>query len=263
MADQEQTIAADKQNLYLKTALLAGELLIRCNAEAYRVEETVQHILWASSYKNIHVNAQTTSFQMSVEEEKGTPITFIRRITERTIDLYRIHQVNHVSRHVSDRSMSIEEAYARLLAIQDSEYSSFQIDIATVLFILLILILFQGTLLDLLVNIPLAVVVVFTLRLCKQYSIQNLLMNFLSCTAVAVLANVAARLLPFSIQVDLLIISCIMPLVPGIAFTNGVRDIFRGDYSSGFSKLLEAIMVGIFIALGTATGLLIVKGVFS
>ena len=35
----------DTQKYYLKTAVLAGEILIESNAEAYRVEETVNHIL--------------------------------------------------------------------------------------------------------------------------------------------------------------------------------------------------------------------------
>ena len=127
--------------------------------------------------------------------------------------------------------------------------------------ILLILLLFQGTFTDFLINIPIASLVVLILKACKKYNIQNLLTNFISCTAAVVCANLAAQLLPVNIQVDLIIISCIMPLVPGIAFTNGVRDIFRGDYASGFTKLLESLMVGLFIALGTAAGLLIVKAV--
>ena len=68
-------------------------------------------------------------------------------------------------------------------------------------------------------------------------------------------------LTPFKVQTDILIIACIMPLVPGTALTNGVRDIFRGDYTSGFAKLLEAIMIALFIALGIGSGLLLAQEV--
>ncbi|HPW53626.1 MAG TPA: threonine/serine exporter family protein, partial [Erysipelotrichaceae bacterium] len=68
-------------------------------------------------------------------------------------------------------------------------------------------------------------------------------------------------LIPLTIAADILIIACIMPLVPGTALTNGVRDIFRGDYTSGFAKLLEAIMIALFIALGIGSGLLLVQEV--
>jgi uncharacterized membrane protein YjjP (DUF1212 family) len=66
---------------------------------------------------------------------------------------------------------------------------------------------------------------------------------------------------PLTISMDILIIACIMPLVPGTALTNGVRDIFRGDYTSGFAKLLESIMIAIFIALGIGSGLLFAQEV--
>ena len=65
------------------------------------------------------------------------------------------------------------------------------------------------------------------------------------------------RVLPFNIQFDLLIIAGIMPLLPGTAMTNGVRDIFKGDYMSGGAKVLEAFVIAIFIALGIGAGLVV------
>ena len=47
-----------------------------------------------------------------------------------------------------------------------------------------------------------------------------------------------------------MIIGSIMPLVPGIAFTNGVRDIADGDYIAGSVRLLDAILVFVCIAAG-------------
>ena len=42
----------------------------------------------------------------------------------------------------------------------------------------------------------------------------------------------------------------IIPLVPGVAFTNGIRDIADGDYISGTVRLLDAIFVFLCIAIG-------------
>lgn len=35
----------------------------------------------------------------------------------------------------------------------------------------------------------------------------------------------------------------IMPLVPGLAFTNGIRDIADGDYISGTVRMIDAVLV--------------------
>ena len=40
----------ETQSYYLKTAVLAGEILIQSNAEAHRVEDTVNHILKSIFY---------------------------------------------------------------------------------------------------------------------------------------------------------------------------------------------------------------------
>ena len=47
-----------------------------------------------------------------------------------------------------------------------------------------------------------------------------------------------------------IIASAIMPLVPGIAFTNGIRDIANGDYISGAVRMLDATLIFLSIAVG-------------
>ena len=41
-----------------------------------------------------------------------------------------------------------------------------------------------------------------------------------------------------------------MPLVPGVAFTNAIRDIANGDYLSGAVRMLDAMLVFVCIAVG-------------
>jgi uncharacterized membrane protein YjjP (DUF1212 family) len=41
-----------------------------------------------------------------------------------------------------------------------------------------------------------------------------------------------------------------MPLVPGVAFTNGIRDIADSDYISGAVRMIDALLVFLSIAAG-------------
>jgi uncharacterized membrane protein YjjP (DUF1212 family) len=47
-----------------------------------------------------------------------------------------------------------------------------------------------------------------------------------------------------------MIIGAIIPLVPGVPFVNGIRDIADGDYISGAVRLLDAMLVFMCIAIG-------------
>ena len=45
-----------------------------------------------------------------------------------------------------------------------------------------------------------------------------------------------------------------MPLVPGVAFTNSIRDVADGDYISGSVRMLDALLVFFCIAIGVGIG---------
>lgn len=47
-----------------------------------------------------------------------------------------------------------------------------------------------------------------------------------------------------------IIIGSIIPLVPGVAFTNGIRDIADQDYIAGAVRMLDALLVTFSIAMG-------------
>jgi len=48
-----------------------------------------------------------------------------------------------------------------------------------------------------------------------------------------------------------------MNLVPGVAITNSMRDIIAGDLVAGLAKLIEALIIGTAIALGTGLSFVI------
>ena len=54
---------------------------------------------------------------------------------------------------------------------------------------------------------------------------------------------------------DVVIISAIMPLLPGVIFTTAVRDTLNGDYSSGAARMLEAVVTALAVAAGVGAGM--------
>ena len=59
---------------------------------------------------------------------------------------------------------------------------------------------------------------------------------------------------------DIVIISAIMLLVPGLAITNAIKDSVNGDLVSGLARATEAIFVAIAIALGSGLCMIMLGG---
>ena len=55
-------------------------------------------------------------------------------------------------------------------------------------------------------------------------------------------------------HLEFMIIGSIMPLIPGYAFTNAIREIADGDYISGSVRMLDALLIFVCIAIGVGLG---------
>ena len=73
--------------------------------------------------------------------------------------------------------------------------------------------------------------------------------NALSAGLAAV-AALGFQYMDHGINSDIVIISSIMLLVPGLAITNAVRDTMAGDYLSGVARATEAFLIAVAIAVG-------------
>ena len=56
------------------------------------------------------------------------------------------------------------------------------------------------------------------------------------------------------------LIGVIMLLVPGIPFTNAIRDILLGDIISGSLRLVEAVLLAAMLALGMMAAIWLMGG---
>jgi len=59
---------------------------------------------------------------------------------------------------------------------------------------------------------------------------------------------------------DATIIGALMLLVPGLLFTNAMRDVMYGDTNSGLNRVVLVLLIALAIALGTAAALKLSAG---
>lgn len=242
------------------TALLAGLIMLESNAETYRVEETVVHILKTTNFCTTEAFVLTTGITMTLDDDTIEAITMVRRVKKRAVNLHRIHAVNSISRQIVDGTISIDDAYDQLKNLTETEYSATEFYISNILLACAFTIMLGGSARDAIITFLNVVSMILLWIPLKRLQSSLFMTNVITCTTIAMISVLSAKLLTHDISVNAIIVGSIMPVVPGTLITNAIRDTFRGDYTSGVARGIEAINVGFSIAIGITIGLLITNG---
>ncbi len=249
--------------LLMDTAMLAGEIMQKSGAETYRIEDTMAHILRTADLKKVETYVTITGIMATLNDDRlPNPITEISRVDSRSINLNRIIQVNAISRNYCDASITLEEAYRQLQTLQAKEYSPLYYNIATILVPLGFAMFFDGSLTDLCGAAISSAVLALVITLCKKQRINGIIQDILSSFGIAASAFYLRQAIFPLMDMDIVIISTLMPLVPGVAITTAIRDLLQGDYLSGSARILEAFLKAASIALGIGIGLAVTAGFY-
>lgn len=246
----------------MKTALLAGEIMLRSGAEAYRVEDTMSRILSNTDveHKEVAVMATAIWAELRVKGEKQ-PLSRLKRVHSRGIDLNKVVLVNDISRNLCNGKMTVEEAYEQMRQISADKYKQY----TSGWFMLLtyigavigFTIMFGGKLNEIFAAICTGGILAFCQIFGGQLRINGFMLETISAMAVTALSILLKAFAPVSINIDALIVGSIMPMVPGVSITNAVRDTLQGDYLTGGSRMMEAFIHAAAIALGVGIGMVI------
>lgn len=239
----------------LDTALDAGVSLLKCGAETRRVEETVIRI--AGSYG---MDVRNTSFSLTNglmvsfdDNETGTHLTEIRGVPMGVTRLDKLIHLNQLSRDVAAGKYKVAEAKARLqeidaLPIRPLSVRLMLASVAAAAFSMMF-----GASLPEIVAASVSGLLAYLLTCFAKSRISKVVMNAAAGFVMGLVACLAAYLFPeLHISIMGVILGAMMPLIPGIAFTNGFRDIGNADYLSGLVRLVDALLIFACMAAGTA-----------
>ena len=171
----------------MDTAMLAGQIMLECNAESYRVEETMNYILSTSHFATCEAFANATGIFATLDDDCIDCITEIRRVPNRDTNLNRIYKVNTISRQLVSGEIDIDTAYEKFQNLKESDYPTWLKDVGLLLMCGCYAALYGATLLEMFVAGIAAIVLPFqqsTLefqllaQLCLQCQVQLLQMPF-------------------------------------------------------------------------------------
>lgn len=243
---------AQEQNkeCIFKVVVLAGEILLANGAEIFRVEETMWHIAHYYNMDTLETFLIANGIFATAEGKDYMLRAKIKHVTTGNTDLGKIEAVNDLSRKIVSGTYTLDDAYERLLDIQqqrDKNYlkqlGAYGVCCSSFCYLL------GGTYADAVIaffsGIILGCLILYTTR---RTAVKTLMIIIGS--GVATFFCIMMHRLGLGDNLDKMIIGSIIPLVPGVSFTNAVRDLMENNYLSGMVRMMDALLVAMSMAIG-------------
>lgn len=244
------------RNLLARTAVLAGEIMLISGAEIARIEGTIHYILSCCPEGRAQAIVFSTGIFVSLDDPEGETVTLVKRVEERSTNLNRIYQVNEVSRSLCRGNISPGEAYGMLEEIRGGCQYRTALKNASYVFITFFFgVVLGGGPVDCIAAAFIGGVLGLVLYGASVIGLNDFCTNGLGAFSSGITALVMNRWIVTTGSLDIIIISAIMPLVPGMIFTTAVRDTLNGDYSSGVARMLEAAVRALAVAAGVGASM--------
>lgn len=228
----------------------AGKLLIESGAGIHRVEETmVRSCTSFSEAEDAQSFVTTTSIMFSITVISKTR-TKILCVHTRGVDLNCIDKISSLSRETAVQNYTIEELALKLGEIENERrYSSW----ITIFFGALnagdFAVFFDGDCLEAGCSFLIGLLIKAVSALVEQRGLHGFFTNAIAA-ASDMLTTLRAHALCPDTDVDILIISSIILLIPGLTIANTIRDTISGDYLSGVARATEVSLVTIAVTAG-------------
>ena len=248
----ERIEEASRANEYLYRILDIGQYMLQCGGEVSRVEDSIRRLCIAFGAERADVFTITSSIVVTIYAQSFGAVTQTRRITGSFYDLHRLEQLNQLCRRICAEHLSLAETEAGLRDILTTPQYGFGIQVLTYALISASFSLFfGGSWLDAAASGVIGVGLKCLDRVIRRTE-ANAFLSALLCSCLGgLLAGLAVRF-RLGDNVDMISIGNIMLLIPGVALTNSLRDMFSGNTISGLMRFIEAILLALTIAFGFA-----------
>lgn len=234
---------------------LFGYRLAMAGAETYRIEESITFILQSYGY-HCEVFCIPNCLSISIDNTQGDPVYRMRRLGAHGNDLDCVERYSNLSRKICREKPDLDTLAQW---IDETEHSRLQYSFAMKMFSGYLCgfgfsVLFGGRLIDGICAGFLGVIIMYVDYWMNRLH-ANPVFNTIGSAFCCAMAGYLIANVIFPHSPDAAIIGALMILVPGMLFTNAMRDIMYGDTNSGIIRSALVVLQSVAIALGTAAAL--------
>lgn len=235
-------------------AMDMGKILLKSGAETSRVEDTMMRFCRSHGYYDLNVFCTPTIIILGDESPLGKSRVF--RVRWRATDLGLIMAVNQLSYNFKRWNMTYAGAkyWLQDKLAHSHPYGRLQLALASGVGSACFSVLLGGNLHDFGAAFACGLIAMALLKLLNNFHPSPFWENFLAGFAIGITALTCCAL-DRECTMESITAGALMPFLPGAPFTNGVRDYMAGDLLSGNSRIAEAILFALSIAIGLAFAL--------
>lgn len=245
-------------------ALEAGRILLKNGGEIFRVEETMTRICNRFHVDQVDIFMLSHGIFVSVQNDEEEAYTRVKHVPLSGAHLGIVTEVNELSREISAGKVTIDEGMERLRVIDriPQKRGYFQVlsaGIASSCFGYLL----GATLKESMVVFCIGCLLQLWVLVAKRHKMSKIIINIAGGVVITTLAIVMKQLTVLGdLRMEGMIIGSIMPLVPGMAFVNAIREIADSDFLSGTVRMIDALLVFVYIAIGVGVTLSVYNNLF-
>jgi len=248
----------------LEVASEAGHILLENGAEISRVEDVMSRIATtfgvdSGSFFVISNGIFTTGMLDQVRQGGGQVQTYanVEFIPLKGIQLSKVVAVNRLSYDIANGLCSLDQARERLKLIRAmAPHPAWLTAVATALGAAGFCAVFGGGWMDCAASFVVGALLFAYMSFVSGRYLSKIVGGLSNALVVTLLCTIFYRI-GFGDSLSNMIIGSIMPLIPGVPFVNGVRDLANSDYLAGLTRLTDAMLGFVCIALGVAFGFLL------
>lgn len=238
----------EKQRI-MEAAMRAGQILLVNGAEISRVEETIDRICHYYGIESGNAFVLSNGIFMTMGSQREEYFAKVQHIPVSGAHLNRVAAVNQLSREIEEGKHTVEDLERCLDAIEAMPGKTKLVQIlASAVGSASFCYLFGGDIADCMAAF-ISGFLLYLYILKFGVHLSKIVINILGGALVTCLCMVMYHL-HIGHQVSSMIIGSVIPMIPGVAFTNAIRDIADGDYIAGAVRMLDAMLVFLSIAIG-------------
>ncbi|MGN0482951.1 MAG: threonine/serine exporter ThrE family protein [Lachnospiraceae bacterium] len=246
----------------LSAALDIGENMLKCGAEVSRVEDSILRICRSYGVQRVDVLTITSCIVLTLHLGSGRTITQTRRIHMYATDFHKLDELNELSRHIVATTPDMTEVNRQIENVLAEESSTpLRKFLGPIMAASGFCLFFGGRVRDMFAVALISIFEVLLERRSRVRKLNQIAFYFMASFFCGVLSIFSVRL-KIGVTADKIMIGTIMLLIPGLAFTNAIRDLLSGDIITGLLRLFESLLEAASIACGFAAAILLFgKGV--
>lgn len=234
----------------LKLTAGVGEELIRCGAEISRVEDTMNRIALHYGVTGRQIFIISNGVFVNLEKGEEAKNVSFQHIPQISVDMSKLCELNSLSRDIEQRDLSLDQALARFECVRGGKKKNIgQYIAASGVGAGSFCYLFGGDAKDCFGALLMGLILWFFFTAVERYRLPKVVLHTLG-GILATSGCIFLLRLGLVNHLEQTIMGSIIPMIPGVAFVNGIRDIADSDYISGSIRLLDAMLIFICIAAG-------------